>query len=142
MIPTQYVHHNVHCDVLVVGAGPAWLSAALAASEHAVRVIVIEQDTLSGGSLLWNEESINGEPGSVWLEDTVRVLWQRDNVTLLTNTTASAWFDHRMVIAAEMVQDRRITEAGEGPRQRLWKIHAQEVVLATGRHRAAPGVPQ
>ena len=130
--PDQYIHRNVHCDVLIVGGGPAGLAAALAASDSAMRVIVIEQDTLLGGSLLWNEENINGEPGSVWLEDTVRVLRQRDNVTLLTNTTASAWFDHRMVIAGEMLSDRRVSGEGEGPRQRLWKIHTREMILATG----------
>ena len=130
--PDHYTHHNVHCDVLVVGGGPAGLSAALAASEHGLRVILMEQDSLLGGGLLWNEENIDGEQGNSWLEDTVRALRQRDNVTLLTNTTASAWFDHRMVIACEMVSDRRITGEGEGPRQRLWKIHAQETILATG----------
>lgn len=130
--PDHYTHHNVHCDVLVVGSGPAGLGAALAASEHGLRVVLIEQDSLLGGSMLWSEGSINGEQGSVWLEDSVRVLRQRDNVTLLTNTTASAWFDHRMVIACEMVNDRRITGESEGPRQRLWKVHAREIVLATG----------
>ena len=130
--PDHYTHHNVHCDVLVVGSGPAGLGAALAASEHGLRVVLIEQDSLLGGSMLWSEGSINGEQGSVWLEDSVRVLRQRDNVTLLTNTTASAWFDHRMVIACEMVNDRRITGEREGPRQRLWKVHAREIVLATG----------
>ncbi len=130
--PDQYIHHNVHCDVLIVGGGPAGLSAALAASDHALRVIVIEQDTLLGGSLLWSEASIDGEQGSVWLENTVRVLRQRDNVTLLTNTTATACFDHRMVIAGEMLSDRRVTGEDEGPRQRLWKVHAKEIVLATG----------
>ena len=130
--PDHYTHHNVHCDVLVVGSGPAGLGAALAASEHGLRVVLIEQDSLLGGSMLWSEGSINGEQGSVWLEDSVHVLRQRDNVTLLTNTTASAWFDHRMVIACEMVNDRRITGEREGPRQRLWKVHAREIVLATG----------
>ena len=130
--PDRYTHHNVHCDVLIVGGGPAGLSAALAASSNAARVVVIEQDNLLGGSLLWSEGNIDGEQGDAWLEDTVRVLRQRDNVTLLTDTTASAWFDHRMVIACEMVSDRRITGEDEGPRQRLWKIHAREVILATG----------
>ena len=130
--PDHYVHRNAHCDVLVVGGGPAGLGAALAASERGLRVVLIEQDSLLGGSMLWSEGSINGEQGSVWLEDSVRVLRQRDNVTLLTNTTASAWFDHRMVIACEMVNDRRITGEREGPRQRLWKVHAREIVLATG----------
>ena len=130
--PDRYVHHNVHSDVLVVGSGPAGLAAALAASETAARVVVVEQDNRMGGSLLWSEGKINGDQADVWLEDTVRVLRQRDNVTLLTNTTASAWFDHRLVIACETVTDRRITGAGEGPRQRLWKIHARDIVLATG----------
>ena len=130
--PDHYTHHNVHCDVLVVGSGPAGLGAALAASEHGLRVVLIEQDSLPGGSMLWSEESINGEQGSVWLEDSVCVLRQRDNVTLLTNTTASAWFDHRMVVACETVSDRRITGEREEPRQRLWKIHAREIILATG----------
>ena len=130
--PDRYVHHNVHCDVLIVGAGPAGLGAALTASEHGLRVVVTEQDSQLGGSLLWSEESIDGVQADTWLEDTVRVLRQRDNVTLLTDTTASAWFDHRMVIACQMVSDRRIPGEGEGPRQRLWKIHARDIILATG----------
>ena len=130
--PDQYVHRNVHCDVLIVGGGPAGLGAALAAGRKAERVIVIEQDSLLGGSLLWGEEDIDGSPGDVWLERAARTLQRRENVTLLTNTTASAWFDHRVVIASETVSDRRETGAGAGPRQRLWKIHAREVIFATG----------
>ncbi len=130
--PDHYVHHNAHCDVLIVGGGPAGLSAALAASDSGARVVVVEQDSLLGGSLLWREGDINGEQGDIWLEDAVRILRQRDNVTLLTGTMASAWFDHRLVIACQMVSDRRIPEEGEGPRQRLWKIHARETILASG----------
>ena len=130
--PDRYIHRNAHCDVLIVGGGPAGLAAALAASDSAARVILVEQDSLLGGSLLWREENINGEHGEAWLEDTVRALRQRDNVTLLTHTTASAWFDHRLVIACEMLSDRRAAGQDAGPRQRLWKIHARETILATG----------
>ena len=130
--PDRYVHHNIHCDVLIVGGGPAGLGAALAAGRKAARVIVLEQDSHVGGSLLWSEEEIDGKPGDVWLERAARTLQQRENVTLMTNTTASAWFDHRMVIASETVSDRRETGSGDGPRQRLWKIHAREIIFATG----------
>ena len=37
-----------------------------------------------------------------------------------------------MVVAVECLGDRRDTGEGEGPRQRLWKIHASEIILATG----------
>lgn len=130
--PDRYIHRNIHCDVLVVGSGPAGLAAALAACERGLRVMVVEQDAELGGSLLWTDAHVNDGTGGVWLEATIRRLKQQDNVTLLTDTTASAWFDHGMVIAVEAMNDRRMTGADAGPRQRLWKIHAREVVLATG----------
>src|SRR5205085_9555952 len=46
--PDRYLHRYAHCDVLVVGAGPAGLAAALAASEAGARVIICdEQDRKS-----------------------------------------------------------------------------------------------
>lgn len=44
--------HEISCDVAVIGAGPAGLSAACAAKKHgADRVLLIERDTAPGGIL-------------------------------------------------------------------------------------------
>src|SRR5262249_49338011 len=41
------------CDVLVVGAGPAGLSAAIAAAEKGLRVLLVDEQPRPGGSLHW-----------------------------------------------------------------------------------------
>src|SRR5687768_16466324 len=38
------------CDVLVIGAGPAGLSAAVAAAEHGLKVVVVDEQQRRGGS--------------------------------------------------------------------------------------------
>lgn len=39
-----------NCDVLVVGAGPSGISAAIAAARNGVKVILLEEDALPGGA--------------------------------------------------------------------------------------------
>ncbi len=49
--PDTYDNFNRHCDVLVVGAGPAGLAAALAAARSGARVIIADEQEEFGGSL-------------------------------------------------------------------------------------------
>ena len=49
--PDVYDRHFGHCDVLVVGGGPAGLAAALAAGRSGARVILAEDRALLGGAL-------------------------------------------------------------------------------------------
>ena len=73
--PDRYANRFAHCDVLVVGAGPAGLAAALAASAGGARVMLCDEQAELGGSLLseWSTE-IDGAPASAWLVDAVRTL--------------------------------------------------------------------
>ena len=49
--PDMYDHVNAHCDVLVVGGGPAGLAAALEAGRSGARVILADEQAELGGSL-------------------------------------------------------------------------------------------
>jgi sarcosine oxidase subunit alpha len=83
--PDRYQHTHAHCDVLVVGAGPAGLAAALAASEAGKRVILADEQAEMGGALLHELTStIDGKSAWAWLEDTLARLASRGTVTLLS----------------------------------------------------------
>ncbi|MCC0014645.1 MAG: sarcosine oxidase subunit alpha family protein [Rhodobiaceae bacterium] len=126
--PDRYTHRHAHCDVLIVGAGPAGLAAALAAGRRGERVLVVEENARVGGSILSEGDS----PLAGWLENAVRELENNDRVTLLTRTTLMAYYDHNYLTALERVADHKAAPENGEPRQRLWRIRAGRVVLATG----------
>ena len=122
--PDEYSATYAHCDVLIVGAGPAGIDAALEASAARKKVILIdEQDQLGGGALpdpaLWG-----------WLESSLKDL-DRANVTLLPRTTAFGYYHDNFIGAVERLTDH-LAQPGHGPREKLWRIRAGEVILAQG----------
>ena len=58
------------------------------------------------------------------------MLQQRENLTLLTNTCVSGYFDGNFLTAVEQIPEARDNPAL--PRERLWRIRARHVLLATG----------
>lgn len=90
--PDRYAKRFHHCDLLVVGAGPAGIAAAKAAAQGGAEVTMVDAN------------DIDAIPG----------------VRCLPRTTAFGYYDDNFVAAIEK------------PRQRLWKIRAAEVILATG----------
>jgi sarcosine oxidase, subunit alpha len=125
--PDRYEHRHAHCDVLVVGAGPAGLAAALAAGRSGARVILAEQEPTLGGTLL---DEPDDHP---WLAATTAELQDLPETTVLTRTTAFAYYDHNYLGLLERVTDHLgPTAPAHLPRQRLWKVRARQVVLATG----------
>ena len=124
--PDRYERMNAHCDVLVVGAGPAGLAAARKAGRSGARVVLADEDSLPGGTLL-------GSADTGWLGETTAELEALENVRVLTRTTVTGYFDHNFLIALERVTDRLGPHApAHLPRQRLWRIRAGRVILATG----------
>ncbi len=158
--PDTYASTYAHCDLLIIGAGPAGIDAALEASSTNKRIILIdEQDELGGGALadpaLWP-----------WLERSVKALNQAPNIQILSRTTAFGYYHDNFIGAVERLTDhlpecspakagvqtgeiiaalspclsrnRTPAFAGErqgarkAPREKLWRIRAGEVILAQG----------
>jgi sarcosine oxidase subunit alpha len=119
----KYFHHNVHCDVLIVGAGPAGLAAALSAAGCGARVLLVEQDHELGGSLLANSTQINGVDSDLWISRTKAALDDAANVTVMTSSTVSGYYDYNVLT---------ITDRSTAGVKRFWKVRAKEVVLTAG----------
>jgi sarcosine oxidase, subunit alpha len=123
--PDVYASTYAHCDVLIIGAGPAGIDAALEASATNKRVMLIdEQDELGGCALsdpsLW-----------AWLERSTKALADADNVTILSRTTAFGYYHDNFIGAVERLTDH-LPGVRNAAREKLWRIRAGEVILAQG----------
>ena len=130
--PDRYDKCHAHCDVLVVGSGPAGLAAALAAARSGARVILADERPELGGSLNWDKREIDSRPARHWSQALVEQLRIMPDVRLLPRTTVFGYYDHNMLGALERVADHLPTRAEALPRQRYWMIRAGRVVIATG----------
>lgn len=130
--PDSYDKLHAFCDVLVAGSGAAGLTAALAAGRCGARVILADLDWQLAAHLSYAEEEIDGKPAKIWRSETLSELQALPNVTLLPRTTVFGYYDHNYLLMAERLTDHFPIMDRKGPRQRLWRLRAKEVVLATG----------
>jgi sarcosine oxidase, subunit alpha len=131
--PDRYQRTFDHCDVLVVGAGPAGLAAALSASASGARVVVCDENPAPGGSLLAETEArIEGKSAKEWLDDTLAGLRAAPNVRLMTRTQAFGYYAQNFVGLSERLAEADLIADPDLPRERLWQMRAREVVLAAG----------
>ncbi len=131
--PDRYAQRFAHCEVLVVGSGPAGIAAALAAAATGVRVILCDEQSALGGSLRDDPSlQIDGEPAGTWLARSLAKLQDNPRVTLLPRTTAFGYFPHNNIGLAERLTDHEAAPRPGAARERLWQVRAREVVLATG----------
>ena len=83
------------CDVLIVGTGPAGLSAAVTAGEHGLRVILVDENPHPGGSLTWQS---GADPAARQrLREMLDRLESLDTVDLRTGTLAAGCYSDRWV---------------------------------------------
>jgi len=135
--PEIYDHMNHHADVVIVGAGPSGLCAALAAGKQGVDVLLIEHRAQAGGELhaRGSTQLIDGQPALDWVAATMAALEAMPNVRTLFNTQVNGCHDHNFLTAHERRQDHiPISKRTRSARQRMHKIRAGELVLATGAH--------
>lgn len=130
----KYEHFYAFVDVLVIGGGIAGLQAARAAGEAGAKVLVLEQTAHWGGRAMVDGEvdsvSVNSMPVDKFVDETLAVLEDLDNVTLRARTMGAGIYDHGYALGYERVNDHQ--PDAEGPRHRLWRIRASQIITATG----------
>lgn len=129
----RYDRRYAHCETLVVGAGPAGLLAARTAARRGDRVVLVDDRPAAGGSLTGTER-ICGRDALDFVADTLAELRAHPDVRILLRTTAFGHYDDGFVLALERRTDH-LAPAPQGlSRQRVWRIRAGHVVVATGAH--------
>lgn len=133
--PATYDATHVHCDVVVAGAGPAGLAAALTAARAGARVVLLDEQSEPGGALLGARDTIDGRPATDWVADAVTELAGHREVLHLQRTTAFGHYDDGFILAVQRRTDHLGALAPAGiSRQRVWRIRARQVVVAAGAH--------
>ena len=147
--PDAYDKTNAHCDVLVVGGGPAGLAAAMAAGRAGARVILADEQSEFGGSLLSVRDAtsdgadstlreaiagvtIDGAAPIAWVARTVAALKTMPDVRLLPRSTVFGYHDHNFLTIDERLTEHLPPGQRHGIRERVWRVRAKRVVLATG----------
>jgi len=129
--PDSYDKGFLFADLLIIGAGPAGLAAALAAGRAGARVILCDEDFTPGGRLNAERYRVDGQEAAMWAANTASTLRSMSNVRLMTRTSVYAAYDHGIYGALERITDH-IGPVEGCARQILWRIRATRCVLSAG----------
>ncbi len=121
-----YENRFGHCDVLVVGAGPTGLSAALAAARSGARVLLVDENQHPGGCLFGGGNEIDGLPAMSWVSQAIAELDSYPNLERVSNATVWGYHEGNLLTLIE----RSPQPAALAQRNR--RVWAKRVVLASG----------
>ncbi len=130
--PDTYERAYAFCDLLVIGAGPTGLMAALTAARAGADVILADEDSLMGGRLNAETGAVGHTSGAVWAKGIVAELAGMDNVRLMPRTTVTGAYDGGMYGALERVNQHTSRRGGGAPLEAFWRISARQSILAAG----------
>ncbi len=128
----KYEHKYEYCDLLITGSGPSGLASAYAAAQNGAKVILAEDKSRFGGSLLTSNVTIGNQSGREWAEKIISELKSMPNVVVKNRSQVFGYYDHNMLVMSERISDHLPKTEKYSPKQRLWYIRAKEVVISSG----------
>jgi len=134
--PDIYDQTYYHCDILIIGGGPAGIVSALIAAKSGKKILFVDEKPQLGGDLLSstiNYIKINELSPIEWIREKYKELSNFKNVKILNRTSVSAYHNYNYLIMMQNLTDYLPEKEKKGKvRQRLWKVRAKKVILATG----------
>jgi sarcosine oxidase subunit alpha len=130
--PDAYDRGYLCCDLLIIGAGPAGLAAALAAGRAGARVLLVDEDFRAGGRLLAERGLLQDMGGAEWVAGVLDELHTLPNVRVMARATVVGAFDGGIYGVLERVADHLPTPAAHAPRQTFWRVRAARALLCAG----------
>jgi sarcosine oxidase subunit alpha len=104
------------CDVAVIGAGPAGLSAALAAADQGLQVMLIDEQPRIGGSFHWQWAA--DSTAQQTRDDLISKVTEHEKIEIRGSTQVGSWdTDHWLALFSKT---------------HLTKLRAKSVIVATG----------
>jgi sarcosine oxidase subunit alpha len=121
---TYYDKEYLFADVVVVGGGPAGMTAALSAAETGARVLVLDENPYLGGHLAYERHKTTLDAGQQLpafklADHMARQLHDHPNIQVCLDTTAFGVYHHVWIGAVQR-------------QTRLLKIRGKALVIANG----------
>ncbi|UFH50416.1 2Fe-2S iron-sulfur cluster-binding protein [Pseudomonas sp. KNUC1026] len=116
--PEYYDKAYLFTDLLVIGAGPAGLQAALTAADAGAQVLLVDENPLLGGALTYARFSLDGQRAGALREQLSAQVQAHANIRVLSQATANAWFADNYV---PVIQHKR-----------MYKVRARQCIAACG----------
>ncbi|WP_299195522.1 2Fe-2S iron-sulfur cluster-binding protein [uncultured Amphritea sp.] len=116
--PEYYDKKYLFTDVVVIGSGPAGMSAALKAADAGAKVLLVEEMPLLGGALTYNRFDIDGLQADNLRQQLIEKVTAHSNIEVMTDAVCNAWFTENYL---PLIKGKR-----------MYKLRAKECIVASG----------